>query len=235
MLPFIEQQNVYEQGAGGTAAQKKAAAEQLVRTPLGILHCPSRRSAKLYPHRPSTASSNRPFNPGIGGLLTDPLTNVARADYAINGGGSDPGTQPGPTTIAAAASYAWADPKLATGVSFIRSQVSPALIRDGTSNTYLIGEKYLNPANYESWDGIGDAQTAYMGFDLDVVRVGSDPPIKDYAGVSSDRAFGSPHTGGFAMAFCDGSVHLIDYSIDPVLHLRLGERSDGQPVSLFGN
>ncbi len=32
------------------------------------------------------------------------------------------------------------------------------------------------------------------------------------------------------MAFCDGSVHAISYSIDPTVHLYLGQRADLHPI-----
>ena len=44
--------------------------------------------------------------------------------------------------------------------------------------------------------------------------------------------FGSPHPAGFHMAFCDGSVRKMNFSIDPTLHQQLGDRADGQPTQL---
>ena len=44
--------------------------------------------------------------------------------------------------------------------------------------------------------------------------------------------FGSSHPGGFNSVFADGSVHAIQYDIDPYVFDRLGDREDGQIVDM---
>jgi prepilin-type processing-associated H-X9-DG protein len=58
-----------------------------------------------------------------------------------------------------------------------------------------------------------------------------------YSGVCEDNAlrgetglFGSVHPGALNMALCDGSVHTIDYGIEPLVHDHLGNRQDGRAV-----
>jgi prepilin-type processing-associated H-X9-DG protein len=42
--------------------------------------------------------------------------------------------------------------------------------------------------------------------------------------------FGSAHASSFNMAFCDGSVHALDYEIDATIHACLSDRQDGLTV-----
>jgi prepilin-type processing-associated H-X9-DG protein len=44
-------------------------------------------------------------------------------------------------------------------------------------------------------------------------------------------SFGSAHAEGFQMAFADGSVRGVAYTIAPLTHRRLCNRSDGQVVT----
>jgi prepilin-type processing-associated H-X9-DG protein len=121
------------------------------------------------------------------------------------------------------------------GIFFPLSMIASADIRDGLSNTYLIGEKYMNPDNYTNGKEHGDQWCAFIGDDPDITRycIG---PYSTAAQDSSDRMstsiFGSAHAGSFNMAFCDGSVHPISYGISPEIHGRLSHRSDGTTVDL---
>jgi prepilin-type processing-associated H-X9-DG protein len=97
----------------------------------------------------------------------------------------------------------------------------------------LIGEKYLNPLHYADGRQIGDNECATDGFNIDSCR-GAGPnlePLWDTASVVQNYNFGSAHPEGFHMVFCDGSVHLIDYRIDPYVDGNLANRADGQAIS----
>ena len=51
--------------------------------------------------------------------------------------------------------------------------------------------------------------------------------MQDRADRTTDRAFGSAHTGAFNMVFCDGRTRAIGHTIDREIHARLGYRKDG--------
>ena len=108
-----------------------------------------------------------------------------------------------------------------------------ATVTDGGSNTYLIGEKSLDPDSYsEPSDPSDGTAPPYSGHCWHICRWThpSFYPRQDQAGQSSPYVFGSAHSSGFNMVFCDGSVHSISYSIDPAIHALLGNRHDGQPI-----
>ena len=127
-----------------------------------------------------------------------------------------------------------------TGICHQRSRVKLCDIVDGASNTFLIGEKYINRDHYADGNDWGDAATMYCGGDLELLRwtgylgaVGN-PPTADRSTPTPEGStvqwFGSAHAGSFNMSFCDGSVRKINYSIDGEVYRRLGNRKDGLPI-----
>jgi hypothetical protein len=61
------------------------------------------------------------------------------------------------------------------------------------------------------------------------------PAIRSHHGPVASTAsillpFGSAHTEGCYMAFSDGSIQLINYSIDKTTHGYLGNRKDGRTI-----
>ena len=123
----------------------------------------------------------------------------------------------------------------ADGIIFPGSCVKFSDITDGTSNTYLCGEKYAVPDCYENNStsaGVyyGDNEFALLGDNEDITRWTADMAIEDRPGYYTRGLFGSSHINGFQMAFCDGAVQLMSYSLAPTVHKYLGRRNDGQRI-----
>ncbi len=249
LLPYIEQMPLYELGSGKLEAEKRAAAGQRNETPLTILHCPSRRAAQTYPNPTwqdyqHKGAERRPVN--------------ARTDYAIHASSTNPNASREqtdnyePDTIAEGEKPNFHWPDLSglkgayaghTGISFMRSQITLAHVRDGASNTYLVGEKYIQADLYATGTDLGDNHPWTASHNNDTVRWtyynannpdASLTPMQDRAGVLEFSRFGSAHAGGCYLSFCDGSVRLISYSIDARTHANLGNRRDGESVTYDG-
>lgn len=100
---------------------------------------------------------------------------------------------------------------------------------DGLSKTYLLGEKYVNAAHYLDGLDPGDVNPMRLDPCYGTTRYGGQglPPQQDSVSVTNTRIFGSAHPSTWNAVFCDGSVHSISYSIDPVTHGHLANREDG--------
>ena len=269
ILPYLEQQPLHDLGAGLRGQEKMDANLQRTSTPLGVLYCPTRRPVAAYVWNAASLNQGGVVAAGGGPIVNAGLpVAVGRSDYAANGG--DLWTQPltGRPTWQTATQTSDGSPAsiqdveylpgqmtddaktafgniaaLATGVVYTGSMVTTADVTDGLSNTYLVGEKYLNPDDYRTGKDPGDNESAMAGDNEDNSRwtgwiqappAASAPPTppdltpcEDIPGDDGRFRFGSAHAAGIHMAFCDGSVRMINYRIDAEVHRRLGNRTDG--------
>ena len=121
------------------------------------------------------------------------------------------------------------------GIFFPLSRVAASEIRDGLSNTYLLGEKFMNPKMYENGEMHGDQMNPFFGDGPEITRYCSGNwtvAARDGGDRSYPAIFGSAHAGALNMAFCDGSVRNVSYGINSTVHDQLGNRSDGASVDL---
>jgi prepilin-type N-terminal cleavage/methylation domain-containing protein len=177
-----------------------AQAKTAVTVPVPMYNCPSRRPSVAYP---LVSPESTVFGP-LG----------ARTDYAMNGGS---GSQVSNYTINF----------IAEGIWILGRRTAIKNITDGTSNTYLVGEKAMDTLRYETGNDFGDRSplaglATYAGATNSYVRFAVQPPSRDTANnCMSCHNFGSAHPVTWNMSMADGSVHSFSYSIDIQLHRAL--------------
>lgn len=249
ILLQLEQSALYQLGSDGNpdvwTDVQLAGCAQTIQTPLSMMNCPSRRPAVVYPIGYTVAPSyngsgqHTPFG-------ASPVNAVARGDYAACAGDEwiAGGYWRGPSTLSEAATLTRNNTWLLqvsespTGICYRRSAITLAQIADGLSNTYMLGEKYLDADAYTTGADGADNESMYAGFDNDNHRTTyynpvdglTHTPIQDIPGYTAYDRFGSAHSIGLHMAFCDGSVRFINYTIDPLVHRYLGNREDGMVI-----
>ncbi len=227
VLQFIEQDNLWRVPAGSRAL----APQYLPKGDQLVVGTP----IPIYfcPSRrpPSVLARNEP-----------PARAVT--DYAANGG-----------TYADGEDWHRANNGVLLNTSY-NQKLRLADVKDGTSNTVMVGEKnlnraFLNDVSRPTGYTVGDDNSGWaIGLDWDNVRWADLPPAVDRFDPSTNgnlsaTYFGSAHALGFYAVFCDGSVHLIRYDIvskfdgtAPRDYANMGVfqklciRNDGQPVSL---
>lgn len=123
-----------------------------------------------------------------------------------------------------------ADPAQSKGLFHMNSAISFRDITDGSSNTFMIGEKgveYYETLSQQFRWGWHSARSTVVRLNK---FVGGTVP-----GIYSDTNanFASDHTGGGHFALGDGSVRFVSENIDFTLYKNIGDRADGNVISDF--
>ena len=257
VLPYIEQQNIYNLWDVRLkyAAQSQAAQQAQVKT----FYCPSRRgpgglsTAETFdsadnatpPPWDSSGSQYRfsaTNNPA--GSLTDYAANVGdfRGTANNTGGAWFNNTSNGVLIIGQVTSTpAQGSGTNATPIPTFRGYVTMAGVSDGTSNTFLVGEKHVPQGAFgrlKAGDGpaFSGAWTSYCGRIAGIEDPLAQGPTDLLRSTSGDafwaRKFGSWHTGVCQFAFTDGSVRAVRNSTDTTTLRWLSGRADGNVASL---
>jgi prepilin-type N-terminal cleavage/methylation domain-containing protein len=264
ILPFIEEQALHDLVGDGdryvvTTQQKKAALE-LQSTPVTVFHCPTRQTGIVIPflaEQPKWTPKN-----------SDRLASIVCGDYAANAGdnpcglefqkkGQDTPENPDDDECIPMISVVrWIAPPLKgyfgalteikdwpplnaqSGVNFTGAEIKMSQLNDGTTNIYMVGEKFLDPEAYsDNVKNDGHNHSYFQGFDWDTHRWASNfensmwLPLPDTPGTNRYEMFGSAHPGVWHVVFCDGSVHAMSFDIDGTIHRRLANRHDGEATS----
>jgi prepilin-type processing-associated H-X9-DG protein len=131
------------------------------------------------------------------------------------------------------------------GIFYINSQTKILGITDGTSNTFMAGERYHRDPAYTAISTLGgwawanyDAGQDYLGstyMPLNyVLAAGTQTGSPNYPEDGRVAAFGSGHTQGANFTFCDGSVRFVtNASVSNLaLYEALSTRAGGEVVTL---
>src|SRR5262249_1698497 len=155
-----------KEGYGLPDAQKVAKMELVIETPIESFNCPTRRDGGPF------ANNGGSYHVGNAGFAGP--SHMARTDYAANSGDAEHDENfAGPDCLNGCGSpgsgddpkYAWPSTSDLTGIVFQRSTIRVQDITRGASNTWMVGEKYLQPEHYLNGQDPGDNETMYVGFD----------------------------------------------------------------------
>ncbi|MFH1264745.1 MAG: DUF1559 domain-containing protein [Planctomycetota bacterium] len=226
LLPSLEQQGFYDQlDFGGDVVAQISGDAELKRTLFGVFRCPSDDFPKWNPQGEAVTN----YAPSVGAQKSYGRCSAYPGNTFGTGPSADGNSEDGKQISGLFSRYFWA--------------AEIALIRDGTSNTILMGEVLPGCSTHLQlpwWHG----QQWFVGTapPLNFPTCPGEPPGNDGAASvdcyswnnwHTDVGFKSRHPGGALFVFADGSIHFLSQSIDYRNYQRLGDRRDGEPVEPF--
>lgn len=181
--------------------------------------------------------SKQPVSPDrrLGATFSDGIVvfNPSQLDYAGNAGSIVHIAYQGPPTLQEgdSESWQWPDHTQMNGLVGIHQLFVLTDISDGSSNTILLGEKFVERNDAAD---LGSNQSPWQGFGVDTVRWSYETPLPDNSPHSVlPTIFGTSHSKSFPCSMSDGSVKRIDLDISREVFAHLGDRNDGKVLSDF--
>ena len=212
ILPFIEQSNLYSQFNANVAIHDALNLEFLDHT-IATFRCPSDPQPERWEIEeegsPGTVIVELPIANYIGAFGTEELDGCENA----------PGTAP----VAADGQCR------GNGMFYHNSGTRIRDITDGTTNTYMLGERRTKVADgwHSTWPGmVAEGEEAFQRILGSADHVPNDP-------VAHLDDFSSNHEGGAQFVLGDGSVRFISESIDKALYQSLATIQGGEVVGEF--
>jgi len=254
ILNFIEQNNVASLRGGNPAGDIGTEAIYNVDVDIPPYTCPSRGARTNELTNSDSSGSTRRF-------VTDYASFIASGNFVTNAGlGSFAAPGPGDPTgwfeiaidgtpVADEKNLIWVGLISPGGYisnsstnSIIRyGQIGFGAVRDGSSNTFLFGEKSASSENYETvespWELNGFVQPVYWATvrsnDIGLVADSDRSiPVDSATGYRDERSFGSAHPGTTNFVLGDGSTHSVSNDTQVDILYQAGHRSDGSIVNI---
>ena len=224
ILPYVEQAALYD--LSNIECQYHGLPDEVIKDQIPFYYCPTRRS----PPQLSVSGDGRGSVPHRPGTLND-YAICAGDGSAVPWWATYPGGGNGlarsthifdPPPVRVNGTHTGSTPNLKyTGWTPLRKF---SHVTDGLSNTFLAGEKYVNPEHWgeSSWgdstfrnDDGGVVVFRMAGPAFPIVRPNLHATIPN---TTSRASFGSEHPGGICMfAMGDGSVREIDPAINTTI------------------
>jgi prepilin-type N-terminal cleavage/methylation domain-containing protein len=229
ILPYIEQGNLYQQWEATGLGKRFSAQNDAARmTEVKIFFCPARRS-------PGSGLKSKPNG--------DETKPGALGDYAgCDGDGTKENTLDANGVMIVAhvitpAQQPGEDPDNPTGspnvpITSFAGRVRMTDITDGTSNTFLIGEKHVPAGKFGEYSVGDNAYYSGYGYRSAQRSAGNHTlaSLRTDTSNAQDR-FGSWHPGICQFVYADGSVHAIANTINTTQLKYLAARNDGHVIT----